>query len=199
MATLQHKTVVVVGSLSGIGFAVALGTLQLLASLVIIASSNKACLKDTVARLKAHNLPGKIRGEVLDAKDSDAVESFTVALETVDHIVWTSGNIPKSKQGEGVLLFSNVESVEREQGVTGQRPFPGAALATSVLTTLERLTRGLAVDLAPVCVNLICPGLLIQKMFGEHKEHFTKAYIEKILLKRGADPSEVKVSSISSR
>ncbi|KAH9476379.1 Short-chain dehydrogenase/reductase ucsE [Psilocybe cubensis] len=194
MATLQNKKVVVVGGSSGIGFAVALGALQSLASLVIIASSNKARVEDAVARLKAHNLPGEIRGEVLDAKDSDAVKAFAVALGAVDHIVWTSGDVPKAELGGPSGPFSIADSVDKGQGIAGQRPFPGGALGSSVATALEGLTRGLAVDIAPVRVNLICPGLinteLIEKMFGEHKDHITKTYVEKILMKRGGDPSE---------
>uniref|UniRef100_A0A8H7XLS4 Short chain dehydrogenase n=1 Tax=Psilocybe cubensis TaxID=181762 RepID=A0A8H7XLS4_PSICU len=224
MATLQNKKVVVVGGSSGIGFAVALGALQSLASLVIIASSNKARVEDAVARLKAHNLPGEIRGEVLDAKDSDAVKAFAVALGAVDHIVWTSGDVPKAELGGPSGPFSIADSVDKGQGLftirfwgpfivakhakfnpggsltltSGRsnvlRPFPGGALGSSVATALEGLTRGLAVDIAPVRVNLICPGLinteLIEKMFGEHKDHITKTYVEKILMKRGGDPSE---------
>ncbi|KAH9476377.1 Short-chain dehydrogenase/reductase ucsE [Psilocybe cubensis] len=211
MATLQNKTVVVVGGSSGIGFAVAIGALQSLASVVIIASSNKSRIDDAIARLKAYNLPGEVRGEVLDAKDSNAVKTFAVAIGTVDHIVWTSGDVPKDEHGSGVLPYSNVGSVDQGQGIftvrfwgpfilakhakfhpglVGQRPAPGSTLASSVTTALEGLTRGLALDLAPVRVNLICPGLLTDNMFGERKEQVIKTYSEKILLKRGGDPSE---------
>lgn len=45
-------------------------------------------------------------------------------------------------------------------GVAGQRPPPGGVLASSTTTALAGLTRGLAVDLAPVRVNAICAGLV---------------------------------------
>ncbi|PPQ79190.1 hypothetical protein CVT25_002775 [Psilocybe cyanescens] len=221
MATLQNKTVVVVGGSSGIGFAVALASLQSLASLVIIASSNKSRVEDAVARLKAHKLPGKVRGEVLDAKNSEAVKVFASGLGLVDHIVWTSGDVPEAHGGG--LPFSNVDSVEEGQGIftvrfwgpfilakhakfhpggsltltsglAGQRPFPGAPLGSSVTTALGGLTRGLAVDLAPVRVNLVCPGLidteLIEKMFGEQGDNVVEAFNGKTLLKRVGKPSE---------
>ncbi|PPQ93162.1 hypothetical protein CVT25_002389 [Psilocybe cyanescens] len=186
MVTLRNKTVVVVGGSSGIGFAVALASLQSLANLVIIASSNKSRAEDGVTRLKAHKLPGKVRGQVLDARDSEAIKVFAGELGPVDHIVWTSGDVPQS-QGGG-LPYSNIDSVEEGQGiftvqfwgpfilarhakfhpggsltltsgVVGQRPSPGVPLGSSATMALEGLTRGLAVDLAPVRVNLVCPGL----------------------------------------
>ncbi|PPQ88860.1 hypothetical protein CVT25_009586 [Psilocybe cyanescens] len=221
MATLQKKTVVVVGGSSGIGFAVALASLQSLASVVIIASSNKSRIEDAVARLKAHKLPGQIREQMLDAKDSEAIKAFASELGPVDHIVWTSGDVPK---GMGIgLPYSNVQSVEEGQGiftirfwgpfvlakhakfhsggsftltsgVAGQRPPPGGVLASSTTTALAGLTRGLAVDLAPVRVNAICAGLidteLVEKMFGDQKDSMVKAFNEKVLLKRAGEPSE---------
>ncbi|PPQ94972.1 hypothetical protein CVT25_004217 [Psilocybe cyanescens] len=221
MATLQNKTVVVVGGSSGIGFAVALASLQSLASLVIIASSNKSRVEDAVARLKAHKLPGEVRGQVLDAKDSEAVKVFAGGLGPVDHIVWTSGDTPKSQSGG--LPYSNIESVEEGQGVfairfwgpfilakhakfhpggsltltTGvaaERPFPGSPLASGAATALEGLTRGLAVDLAPIRVNSVCAGLinteLVDKLFGDQKDNMVKAFTPKILLHRVGEPSE---------
>lgn len=45
-------------------------------------------------------------------------------------------------------------------GVAGKRPFPGGYLASGAISALEGLTRGLAVDLAPIRVNLVCPGMV---------------------------------------
>ncbi|PPQ90792.1 hypothetical protein CVT25_012621 [Psilocybe cyanescens] len=224
MASLQNKTVVVVGGSSGIGFAVALAALQSLASAVIIASSNQARVSEAVERLKSHKLPGEVRGEVLDAKDSEAVKVFADGLGTVDHIVWTSGDVPGGSTGQPAFPFSNVESVEQGQavfsvrfwgpfilakhakfhpggsmtltaGLAGLRPRPGSPLASSVTTALDGLTRGLAVDLAPVRVNLINPGIIdteiLDKLMGDKKETVVKVFIDKTILKRSGEPSEI--------
>lgn len=95
MTTLQNKIVVVVGGSSGIGFGVALAALQSLASVVIIASSNAERVAGAVARLQAHRLMGKVRGEVLDAKDSAAVKDFAIRLGASDHVARTSGDVQK--------------------------------------------------------------------------------------------------------
>ena len=93
MSTLENKIVVVVGGSSGIGFGVALAALQSLASNVIIASSNSERVSNAVERLRSHNLPGEVRGEVLDANDAVAIKEFTARIGTVDHIAWTSGDV----------------------------------------------------------------------------------------------------------
>ena len=96
MATLQNKTVVVVGGSSGIGFGVALASLQSLASVVIIASSNASRVAKAVERLQSHKLPGEVRGEVLDGKDAAAIKDFAARIGPVDHIAWTSGDLGQS-------------------------------------------------------------------------------------------------------
>lgn len=93
MSTLQNKIVVVVGGSSGIGFSAALASLQSLASVVVIASSNADRVRNAVDRLKAHKLPGEVRGQVLDASDSAAVKDFATNIGAVDHVVWTSGDV----------------------------------------------------------------------------------------------------------
>ena len=98
MATLQNKIVLVVGGSSGIGFGVALAALQSLASTVIIASSNAERVAGAVARLQAHKLPGEVRGEVVDAKDAAALKAFAAHVGAVDHIAWTSGDVPSSPE-----------------------------------------------------------------------------------------------------
>ncbi len=95
MATLQNKTVVVVGGSSGIGFGVALAALQSHASMVIIASSNTERVTGAVERLKSHKLRGEVRGEVLDAKDAATVKQFAMDLGAIDHVAWTSGDVQK--------------------------------------------------------------------------------------------------------
>lgn len=99
MSTLQNKTVVVVGGSSGIGFAVALAALQSQASTVIIASSNAERVAGAVKRLESHKLPGEVRGEVLDARDTTAVKEFSGRIGIVDHVAWTSGDVPHGVSG----------------------------------------------------------------------------------------------------
>lgn len=227
MTSLRDKTIAVVGGSSGIGYAVALASLQSLASVVIIASSNQVRVSEAVQRLKFHSLPGEVRGTMLDANNSAAVKAFAEELGIVDHIVWTSGDIPTSsniesaEQGKAIarlnwldkvvyvwqsyfsqpyLLFGfgdlmswrGMQSSRREGlwhlqqvcvfhewlwskysitvtpcdapifpvALHGMRPSPGSPLSSSVAAALDGLSKGLAVDLAPVRVNVVNPGLV---------------------------------------
>ncbi len=63
---------------------------------MIIASSNAERVAGAVARLQAHKLPGEVRGEVVDAKDAAALKAFAAHVGAVDHIAWTSGDVPAS-------------------------------------------------------------------------------------------------------
>ena len=45
-------------------------------------------------------------------------------------------------------------------GIAGQRPQKGWVLAASVCGTIEALTRALAVELAPIRVNAVSPGIV---------------------------------------
>jgi NAD(P)-dependent dehydrogenase (short-subunit alcohol dehydrogenase family) len=49
-------------------------------------------------------------------------------------------------------------SITLTNGVVAHRPRPGAALASAMAGAVEHLARGLAVELAPVRVNCVCPG-----------------------------------------
>jgi NAD(P)-dependent dehydrogenase (short-subunit alcohol dehydrogenase family) len=45
-------------------------------------------------------------------------------------------------------------------GMASRRPQKGRSMASSVCGAVEALTRSLAVELAPLRVNLVCPGLV---------------------------------------
>jgi NAD(P)-dependent dehydrogenase (short-subunit alcohol dehydrogenase family) len=44
------------------------------------------------------------------------------------------------------------------------KPMPGWALAAGVIGAVDSVTRGLAVDLAPIRVNMICPGYVVTEV-----------------------------------
>ncbi|PPQ88861.1 hypothetical protein CVT25_009587 [Psilocybe cyanescens] len=176
MATLQNKKIVIVGGSAGIGFAVALAALQ--------CQANRA-----IDRLKAHKLPGKIQGHVLDAKDLAAVQIFSGKFGTVDHIVWTSGDVP-SAPGSG-LPYSNIQTVEE-----GQAGFLVRFWGPFVLAKHAEFEPGgsLTLTSAPIRVNVISPGACnhqaFDKPFGGQKENMLEMFQERTLLKRTGDPRE---------
>lgn len=106
----------------------------------------------------------------------------------IDHIVWTAGNIVQRPIFKDFTV-SDIEGLQRVRvlapsllakvvhntdyvhktanssftitgGMGGRRPFSGMSIASMILTSLEGLARGLAIDLAPVRVNLITAGVI---------------------------------------
>ncbi|KJA26777.1 hypothetical protein HYPSUDRAFT_1030351 [Hypholoma sublateritium FD-334 SS-4] len=199
MSTLQSKTIVVVGGSSGIGFAVALAALQSLARVVIIATSSSERVSNAVERLRSRKLPGEVRGEVLDATDAVAVKEFALRIGVVDHIAWTSGDVsPGLVDGDlskldtsaafavrfwgPFILAQNVKfhpggSLTLTSGILDIKPLPGRSVPAGVVAGIEGLTKGLAVDLAPVRVNLVGPGAIKTELWDK----FPPAALEKML------------------
>jgi NAD(P)-dependent dehydrogenase (short-subunit alcohol dehydrogenase family) len=66
-------------------------------------------------------------------------------------------------------------SVVLTTGVAGQRPLKGWVVVASVCGTIEALTRALAIELAPIRVNAVSPGVLRtnlwQNMSADQREH----------------------------
>jgi NAD(P)-dependent dehydrogenase (short-subunit alcohol dehydrogenase family) len=56
-------------------------------------------------------------------------------------------------------------SITLTSGAIHKRPIPGGALASSLTGAMEGLTRALGVELAPLRVNIVCPGLVKTPMW----------------------------------
>jgi len=192
--TLNNQRVVILGGSSGIGLAVA----QLAASKgahIVIASSNREKIQRAIG-----SIPGEAQGAAFDASDEQAIENFFVNLGAFDHLVFTAGDSlhlnpltrtdlqqarrafelrywaalaavkygsPQIRKGGSVVLTT---------GIAGQRPQAGWAIAASVCGTIEALTRALAIELAPIRVNAVSPGVvrteLWQNMDPAEREQF---------------------------
>ena len=53
-------------------------------------------------------------------------------------------------------------------GMLAHRPMKGMPIVTASAMAAEGLTRGLAVDLSPVRVNCVCPGLIETELFDRY-------------------------------
>ncbi|KIJ48776.1 hypothetical protein M422DRAFT_247132 [Sphaerobolus stellatus SS14] len=219
MATLKDKSIVIFGGTSGVGFGVAHASLLSDATEVLVVSSNPERVANAVKRLQDGKFgKGKIRGEVLDAKDQERLKNFVIGLDEVDHIVWTSGEsemvkymfpnftIDVGKASFDVRFWGPVivaQNAKFRAGgsltLTGGRilvkPIPGLSLGSAVVGALDGVTRGLAVDLAPVRVNIIALGPVETEMWqaipDAAGEMMRKDVVSKTLVKHIATPLEV--------
>jgi NAD(P)-dependent dehydrogenase (short-subunit alcohol dehydrogenase family) len=186
--TLDGKRIVVLGGSSGIGLATAQAAAREGAS-VVIASSRKARVDQTLT-----TLPAGTEGHALDLADEAAVQALFTTLGSFDHMVFTAGETLQL----GTLANTDMESARRffglrywgaylaakygsgsirpngsivfTSGLAGRRPHAGWALGASICSAMEGLTRALAVELAPIRVNIVCPGVVKTPLWAEMAE-----------------------------
>ena len=175
---LDGKTVLVLGGSSGIGLAVAQAA-ACEGAAVVVASSRRARVDEALA-----TLPAGATGHALDLTDAAAVEALFGRVGSFDHLVFTAGEIlmlggiadidlaaaqrffalrywgafTAAKFGSPHLRPGG--SITFTTGGAGGRPRSGWSLGASVCSAVEGLTRALAVELAPLRVNAVAPGLV---------------------------------------
>jgi NAD(P)-dependent dehydrogenase (short-subunit alcohol dehydrogenase family) len=170
---LAGKKVVVVGGSSGIGLSTAEMAKREGAD-VIIASRNAARLEAAAEKLKAIAIPA-------DVTSDESVENLFRRCGAVDHVVVTAAQLRtgpfKTVAMEDVRYtmegkFWGAWRVARaaEIGTHGSltlvsgylsiRPRPNSAIISVANGALESLARALALELAPVRVNAVSPGII---------------------------------------
>ena len=175
---LQDKRVVVLGGSSGIGLA----TAQLAATQgakVVIASSSAERVNQAV-----QSIGREAQGHAIDVSNEQAVANFFSELGPFDHLVFTAGDslhlhelaatdLQQARRAFELRYWAALAAVKygsphiRKQGsivlttgIAGARPQKGWVLAASVCGTIEALTRALAIELAPIRVNAVSPGVV---------------------------------------
>jgi NAD(P)-dependent dehydrogenase (short-subunit alcohol dehydrogenase family) len=177
---LKDKRVLIVGGGSGIGYAVAEACLEDGAS-VVIASSKLARVEAAAERLGKGTSAAR-----MDLTQEPEVAAFFAEAQPFDHIVTTAGDwtgargiklsdtaldtakqifdvrfwgaLLLAKYGAGKLLPGG--SLTLTNGMIAHKPMKHAFVASAMAGAIEHLTRALAVDMAPLRVNAVCPGLI---------------------------------------
>ncbi|GAB0112530.1 SDR family oxidoreductase [Acidisoma sp. C75] len=176
--TLNGKRVVVLGGASGIGYSVAEGAMREGATAVVV-SRDEGRVATAVA-----GLPAGAEGHAADLRDEATVQHLFERIGPFDHLAYTAGeSLQLGKLAElslvearqffetrfwGALTAAKYAapliraggSIVFSSGTAGARPQPGWALGASICTAMEGLTRALAVELAPIRVNLVTPGFV---------------------------------------
>jgi NAD(P)-dependent dehydrogenase (short-subunit alcohol dehydrogenase family) len=170
---LKGKTVVVVGGSSGIGYSTA-EMAKAEGADVVVASQNAERLKAAADKIGAKAIAA-------DVTSDESVEKLFRACGPVDHVVVTAArlrtgpfktvsmdDVRSTLEGKfwgawRVARSADIRpggSLTLVSGFLSIRPRPNSAIVSSVNGALESLARALAVDLAPVRVNCVSPGLI---------------------------------------
>ncbi|MEJ3659157.1 SDR family oxidoreductase [Actinomycetes bacterium KLBMP 9759] len=175
---LIGERVLVLGGTSGIGLATAaLAAAE--GAQVVVVSSRRTSVDRALAEL-----PAGSTGEVADLGDPTAVEDLFERIGVVDHIAFTAGepltllavdgmDLDAARAAFGLRFFGALAavsvgarhvrpggSITLTTGIAAERPGAGWSVAASICGAVVSLVRALAVELAPLRVNGVSPGVV---------------------------------------
>lgn len=208
---LTNTRIVVIGGSSGIGFSVA----KLAAGAgaeVIIASGNSNRINDALK-----SLPDSAKGFVVNVTKEEEVKNFFENIGAFDHLVYTAGenirfstiadaNLEDSKDYFNIRYWgaflctkyaaANIrKSIIFTSGIASNRPGAGWSLGASICGAMESFMRAMSIELAPVRVNIVSPGLVISPLWDSmdktEKNAFFESYKEKLPVKMVADADDL--------
>jgi NAD(P)-dependent dehydrogenase (short-subunit alcohol dehydrogenase family) len=208
--SLKGKRVVVIGGSSGIGFAVA-KLAQEIGADVVLASSKREKVDAAIARL-----PGST-GDVVTLKEETSIVGLLDRLGPFDHLAITGGDydhrafastdeldLAFARDGFEARFFGALTfikyghrqvvpggSIILTSGVLAHRPRKGSPYPTTVAGAVEQLVRTFAVDLAPLRINGVCPGLTLTEMILPQGPERIAAATAGLPIPRAATPAEV--------
>lgn len=193
--TLDGKHVVIVGGSSGIGLALAKRVLADGAAVTITGRS-----ADKLAKAN-EGLGGRAKTLAFDAGDPAQAEAAYNNMAAIDHLVTTAAALtyqpikqislnavtqmlsskfwgpflaarhatPRILRGGSITFFS---------GLAAYRPAAGTAVVAAVNAGLEGLANALAVELAPIRVNVLSPGVVDTPGWNFMPERDRKSFFE---------------------
>jgi NAD(P)-dependent dehydrogenase (short-subunit alcohol dehydrogenase family) len=212
--SLNKKRVVIIGGTSGIGLAVARAALADGAQVVVGSS------KERKVNAAKEALPGAT-AFAIDVRDEASVASFFERVGPLDHLAFTAGDWDRMFGGgpletldltAAATTFSvrfwgalaaakhahkNIRaggSITLTDGMIAHSARKGAVIAGAIAGAIEHLTRALAVDLAPVRVNCVCPGLIKTDIWNgippDQREETWKRMTKRLPINRIGEPDE---------
>ena len=209
---LLGQTVVVIGGSAGIGLETA-RLARAEGADVVLTGRNEERLEAAAATL------GLSRTATFDANDSAALESFFEGLEgPVDHVMVTAGGPYYSRLAdmdfdearraiqEHPMLMVGVARHALDKvrpggalvfmgGTGGRNPAVGVGLMSAMTAALPALTASLALEIAPVRINLIAAGFvdtpLSASLLGDGLDERRQQLRETLPIRRVVTPEDV--------
>jgi NAD(P)-dependent dehydrogenase (short-subunit alcohol dehydrogenase family) len=174
----ENKKIVIVGGSSGIGYAVAQKALNAGAQVVIASRS------DEKLNAAAKQLGERVQTEVVDASDDQSVADFFRRVGHFDHLAVTikpqlpSGRFLENDVGSAISAFDakfwgqyrlakhGVQYIQQNgsitftSGIASRRGYLGYSAVSAMNAATEALSKAIAIELAPIRANTVCPGFV---------------------------------------
>jgi NAD(P)-dependent dehydrogenase (short-subunit alcohol dehydrogenase family) len=188
MLELQGQRVVLLGGSAGLGLAAA-RLLGEAGAEIVIASRSSDRVEAALAEL-----PTSAVGHVVDVNSEDAVQRLFSDLGRFDHLVYTAGeplrafpldtvDLQEARRFTETRLWAALGAIKHAHrlirpggsivlmsGNVAARPGAGWMIGAAVCGAVEAITRTLAVELAPLRVNAIAPGIVRTELWRELSE-----------------------------
>jgi NAD(P)-dependent dehydrogenase (short-subunit alcohol dehydrogenase family) len=171
---IENESVVIIGGSSGMGLAIAKEAAYAGAA-VIIAGRSQGKL-DEASRVIA----GDVASYIVDLSEEGSVMKLFQSIGSFDHLVVTGSSVKTGQLRELSLADARASmdskfwgaymaagyaqirpkgSITLFSGILSRRPSPGLASLAAINAAVEALGRALALELAPIRVNVVSPGL----------------------------------------
>lgn len=185
--SLKNARVLVIGGTSGIGLGVASAAAER-GAIPTVVSRQQSSVDRALAQL-----PENARGATVDLTDLSAVERLAADIGDIEHLVFTAGEslqlapladltpdvIAGFFQTRFVGALTSVRlfapritaggSITLTSGTAAEQPGFGA-LPVSICGAMNALTKALAVELAPIRVNAVAPGVVRTPLWNAMNE-----------------------------
>jgi len=208
---LNEKKVVVIGGSSGMGLSIAAAAAQAGAA-VMIASRTESRLKAAAGKIESG-----VKWHAVDFTDEVSVKRLFDFAGPIDHLV-ISGSavrtgplkelpVADAKSSMDSKFFGPYLAVKEAQvtpqgsiilfsGILSRRPDKGSPILAAVNAAVETLGKALAVELAPVRVNVISPGMTRDTgaylgMPEQARENMFNAVAQSLPVKRVGLPADI--------
>ncbi len=175
---LSNKRVMILGGSSGIGLATAKAA-SAEGAQVIIVSSNQQRINNALKQLPANS-----QGHAVNLSEEASIKTLFEQAGRIDHLIYTAGeniklgllsdtNIDDARQYFTLRYWGAVTAVKYAapyintngsivltSGIASVRPQAGWGMGASMCAAMEGFNRAMAVELAPIRVNLVSPGFV---------------------------------------